>query len=430
MPQENARPEKNAFFQESVIQSFALAFLHEHAASKYAFSESEQAIINIAKDELMQADAVMIRLGGKAGRLGESVVGTGLLEGTLLALDTVGKIGIEIHIVIDAAMRELFDERLYQAKYWPQITVHTILPEESQGIPVALLKQVKGKVILIVDLHGAHDGMPCIQIEDAQGQGHEESVKRIVTLSDLFRVGIRSYAQRGRQRRYADFVEELFGLPSGAIDGEHAQPTLLLSAQDEARYPALAREYGLDGDALLVICFFQSVVIAKCYCRWDEVLALLCEYFVRHFPRQKIDFLIACGPDEQQPEGLKRADLEHDFANFSGVNANVRILARITASLLDLAILTKRALFALSNDTGPSHIAGALRVSTITPYLPGNIYSKKVWAATPWQHGVTLEPNPFSYQQIEAAVLWNHTEIIDSIPPEDLVSEILKNLPA
>ena len=248
-------------------------------------------------------------------------------------------------------------------------------------------------------------------------------------LARLFRVGVRSYAQRGPVRRYADFVEELFTLPKGIIDDEHAQPRILLSAEDDARYAILASELGLDAQAIQIMCFFQSVVLAKCYERWDEVMLLLCEYLAKYFPPQKVEFLIACGPDDDLPMGFKKADMEAWLQDFTGVNNNACVLVRTTSSLRDLAILTKHATLTLANDTGPSHIAGALSTPTVTPYLPGNLYSKHVWSSTPWHRGVTLEKHALTFRELEAAVLWGNTDIINSISPQDLQEAICACLP-
>jgi Glycosyltransferase family 9 (heptosyltransferase) len=321
----------------------------------------------------------------------------------------------------------LFAASSYQEVYWSHIAICSVPHMQNSNEMTRLVRQVQGQHLLVLDLHGAHDGMPSLQIEE-QASDKEGQTRQVITLGHLFRVGVRSYAQRGPQRRYADCVEDLFGLSDGVIEGVQTQPRIRLSEQDEARYPALLQQHRLDANVCRIICFFQSVVIAKCYWRWDEVLMQLCQYLERHFPSQKIDFLIACGPDDLHPEGLRKADFLEEFGDFSGVNQNAQVQVIATASLRDLALLTRHAVLALSNDTGPGHIAGALQVPTITPYLPGNIYSRKVWASTLWHRGVTLDPSPFSYQQIEAAVLWERTDIIDSIPPEQLLEEIVKCL--
>jgi ADP-heptose:LPS heptosyltransferase len=212
------------------------------------------------------------------------------------------------------------------------------------------------------------------------------------------------------------------------IDGLLAQPRIWLSAADEAQYPTLADAFHLRRSAILVVCFFQSIVLAKCYGRWREVLTLLSQQLARSFPQQEVDVLLACGPDEDLPPGVQQADVAEEFSGFTGGNQHLRTLVRATPSLRDLAIIVKHASLVLSNDTGPGHLAGALQVPTIVPYLPGQVYSKMVWASTPWHHGVTLEPNPFSRERIEAAVLWDRTDIIDSIPPEDLVAEAFATL--
>jgi hypothetical protein len=403
------------------IETIELDFLHEHAQDKQPTStEHEQAVIAQVHAALLEADEVFICLGGRAGRLGESVVGTALLEGTLQALHYAGRDGIPVSIIVDKSVLELFNEELYQEDYWSRITIVSITqPEEMEEVVV---KRATGRHVLVVDCHGAHDGMPYLRIQSDQDE------HRITTLARLFRVGIRSYAQRGSDRRYADFIEDLFGLPVQAIPGKQAQPALRLSAQDKARYPELALAFDLNPAALQVICFFQSVVRAKCYERWQEVMLPLCEYMARHFPLQKIDFLLACGPEEDLPESVKKAALIEEFQDFTGMNQNARVLVSTTPSLHDLAILISKAAFVLANDTGPGHMAGALHIPTITPYLPGNIYSKRVWSSTPWHHGVTLEPNPYSYRELESAVIWDNPELVSSIPPEDLLQKVLQCL--
>jgi hypothetical protein len=408
--------------KDLAIETIALDFLHEHAQDKQSIlTEQEQETIARVHTALLEADEIFIGLGGRAGRLGESIVGTALLEGMLQALRYAGRDGIPVFIIVDKSVLELFQAEQYQQDYWPQITIISMTqPEEMEEI---IAQRAIGRHVLVFDGHGAHDGMPYLRVQSDQ-DGHQ-----ITTLARLFRAGIRSYAQRGSERRYADFMQELCGLPAGAISGEQAQPALRLSAHDKARYPDLALAFDLNPAALQIICFFQSVVRAKCYECWQEVMQPLCEYMARHFPQQKIDFLLACGPEDDLPENVKQAALIEEFQDFTGVQQNARVLVRTTPSLRELAILISQAALVLANDTGPGHMAGALHIPTITPYLPGNIYSKRVWSSTLWHHGVTLEPNPYSYRELEAAVIWDNPEPISSIPPEDILQQVLQCLP-
>jgi hypothetical protein len=402
-------------------QTLSMAFLHDYALDKQrGLSEDEQQILHQTKLLFQQADAISIYLGGKAGRLGECIVGTALLHATLQALQAIGKTGIAVTIFVDSGVIELFNELLYQDYYWPQIQIMAAATSMAETDT----QQANGKHRLAIDFHGGHDGMPMLQIEERDDVDCSRSL-----LSDLFRVGVRSYAQRGPMRRYADFIEELFSLPQGTIDSEKAQPTLLLAPEDEVRYAFLSRELHMDSEAIQIVCFFQSVVLAKCYERWDEVMQLLCEYLAQHSPAQKVDFLIACGPDTDLPAGFKKADIAEWLQPFTGVNNNARVLVCSLPSLHDLALLIKHATLVLANDTGPGHIAGALGIHTVTPYLPGNIYSKQVWSSTLWHHGVTLEHHTLTFRELEAAVLWGKTDIINSIPPQDLHTAIQACLP-
>ena len=433
MFQDNSLAENYEFTQQVALRTTTLSFMQNIALDKHhALSEAELETLHAVNEALCHADEIVICLGGKSGRLGECIVGTGFLEGTLRALSYLGKVKIPVTIIVDEHVVELFDEKLYRQKYWPRITILKGSPDQSQNLSLLMACRLKGCNIFIMDFHGANDDAPYLQVLDEHFLSEDRTTilrtVRVTTLAHLFRVGMRSYANRGPHRRYADFIEDLLNLPAGSVDGDLAQPTILLSSEDEARYADLAMGLALRPEALLVICFFQSVVIAKCYPRWDEVLALLADYFAQHFPLQKIDFLVACGPDEQQPEGLKKADLEEDYGLSLGANNAARLLVRAIPSLRDLALIVKHALLVLSNDTGPGHISGALQVPTVVPYLPGNVYAKKVWSSTLWHHGVTVDANMFDSQQLKAAVLWNRTAIIRSISPESLMQEVRKIL--
>lgn len=407
-------------------ETYALDFLHELAGDPTrVLSPQEQRTRLQAAEALKQADEVIIRLGGKAGRLGESVVGTGLLEAMLQAMEQTGKAGTLVQISVDGQVAELFAEKLYQKKYWQNICVRTASSSPLEVLSTEVARE--GKQILIMDFHGGNDGMPAMTTRKSVARG--EATGRVTVLKRLFRVGVRSYAQRGARRRYADFIEDIFALDHGTISSDQAQPAILLSDTEIASYPTIARRYSLRPDALPIVCFFQSIVIAKCYECWDEVMLKLCDYFAGEFPDQQLDFLLACGPDESLPEGLRRGDLQEDFHGFSGVNGNARVIARHTPSLRELAILVSKAMLVLSNDTGPGHIAGALGVPTITAFLPGTIYSKQIWSSSLAHEGVTLEPNPFNYREIEAAVLWGNTRIINCIPSQRLADAAIRRLP-
>jgi hypothetical protein len=406
-----------------------LTFLHDCALDKNRpLTANEQAMLQTIHNHLKQADEIVIGLGGKAGRLGECIVGTALLEGTLQALRHMEKIGTPVHIFVDYRFSEIFDAKNYQDTYWSEISV--ILSKETTDVQQYVTRVSSHRSVVILDFHGANDGMPYLQlIENPSGTRTEQDVHaQIAILGQLFRVGIRSYADRGPERRYADFIEALIALPAGALDGKQVQPRLLVADEGNKRYYQLARTFGLNLESPSIVCFFQSVVLAKCYERWDEVLQLLCAQLALHMPGQKIELVLICGPDSDLPQGMRKADMEEWLGNFHGVEANARVLICTTTSLRDLAILTSHAVLVLSNDTGPGHIAGALGVSTVTPFLPGNIYSQRVWSSTLSHSGVTLEPNPYSFPELEAAVIWGKTDIINRIEPQHLYNAAWRHL--
>lgn len=411
--------------------TYDLTFLRELAHQpKRERSEAERQAMEAARQALVKAGAVVALLGGRSGRLGECVVGTALLESALLALRALGRAGTPVRIVVDSgAAAGLFGAAPYKAAYWPDFAIvpmHAGDTNRALDRALASLDSVSAHDVLVLDLHGDHDGMPALLVEDAEDNGDNDAPAvphRITTLARLFRVGIRDYAERGSLRRYADVAEDLFGLPRDTIDGRAAQPTLRLSDADAARYPALARRLGLRPGVPLVVCFFQSVVAAKCYTRWDEALSSIFAGAACDAPGRRFDILIACGPDDAaHPPGATQADLAATFGAFRGTDENASVTVTITPSLRDLAILVSRAVLVLADDTGPGHIAGALGIPTVTPFLPGNVYSKRVWSSSRYHHGVTLDPSPFTFEQIRDAVLWDSTHVIDSIPPDALAS--------
>lgn len=406
-----------------------LAFLHDYAYDQTrSLSVDEQTLLQAVAQRFREADTLVICLGGKAGRLGESVVGTGLLESVLQARIYLQKEAIAVHILVDEGIATLFQEALYQQRYGPGITIHAV--PQTYDLLTTARRYTTGQALCVLDFHGAHDGMPSLETAIFPSGQNNGSQRQVTLLGQLFRVGIRSYAQRGPERRYADFVTDLLSLPTSALDGQQAQPRLYLSPQDAHYYSELTSKLATDRSTLVIMGFFQSVVPAKCYERWDEVLQLLCAYFAQYFPSQKLTFLLPCGPDQDLPAGIQQADIEEWFQDFAtGTCSNAQMIIT-SVSLQDLAILTSHATIALSNDTGPAHIAGALQVPTVTTFLPGTIYSSQIWSSTLWHYAVTVEPNPYSYRELEAAVVWGRSHIINSIPPEAILRMIIAQLPA
>jgi ADP-heptose:LPS heptosyltransferase len=252
-----------------------------------------------------------------------------------------------------------------------------------------------------------------------------EEIDGDVALMHLSRAGIRYYARHKQPRRYADFIQDLLALPPDAVDPLLAQPRIRPGVLAQARYSVLAEAANWHEESLHIVGFFQSIVTAKCYERWDEVLAGLADLVALHWPGRPMEILLACGPEEQQPDGFHMSDLKATFAGFTGSSQNALLRVERIPSLGDLAVLLSRASLVLSNDTGPGHLAGALSIPTITPFLPGGVYSKEVWASSLWHHGVTLEPSPFTTEAIESAVIWGDTAVINRIPPASIVAEAL-----
>jgi hypothetical protein len=406
----------DAIFEMPWLQHLALD-------NDYLPTEADRQAVEIAHTALLRANTVELHLGGKAGRLGECIVETAFLEGMLSLLEQLSKAGTPVTVFVDGEALSLFHDATYADQFWPGIHFQPAATRAMTGERENTNESGDSvpRHLLALDFHGAHEGVPYLQRS-------EKATSSETTLAQLHRIAVRSYAQRGPQRRYAAFLEDLFGLSEGSVDDLKAQPRIRLNERDEARYSNLAIDYGLTDQATRIICFFQSVVAAKCYETWDDVMTALCEYWARTHLSQRLEFFIACGPNNHQP--VRCEDLAAYFAEFTGAEGNARVIVATTPSLRDLAILLSRAALCLANDTGPGHLAGALHVPTITPYLPGDIYPMRIWASTLWHHGVTLPLDAFTFAEIENAILNSHTDIINSVPARLLAAEAITALEA
>lgn len=147
-------------------QRYELAFLDELArdASRRLMA-SETELLNLARHALEAADAVVLHFGGKAGRLGEAIVGTAFLEGTLQTLAAVGKQHTLLTVIIDGSIAELMSVSEYRARYWSEITVIALAPGEVDRVGLASFASPSARNVLALDFHAEHDGAPYLIIE-------------------------------------------------------------------------------------------------------------------------------------------------------------------------------------------------------------------------------------------------------------------------
>src|SRR5579883_3055101 len=81
-----------------------MSFLQELALNKQlVIAKQDQETLACVSKIFKAANGILIRLGGKAGRLGESIVGTAFLEGILLALDCLHINDVDISKIFKAA---------------------------------------------------------------------------------------------------------------------------------------------------------------------------------------------------------------------------------------------------------------------------------------------------------------------------------------
>jgi hypothetical protein len=147
-------------------QRYELAFVDELAQdASRILTPSEARILRLARHALEAADAVVIHFGGRAGRLGEAIVGTAFLERTLRTLAAVGKQHTPLTVIVDDSIAELMLVSEYRMRYWPQIAVTVAAPDEVDRMCLASFADPTARNILALDFHAEHDGAPYLEIE-------------------------------------------------------------------------------------------------------------------------------------------------------------------------------------------------------------------------------------------------------------------------
>ncbi len=147
-------------------QRYELAFLDELARdASRGLTPAETHALTLAHEALEAADAVVIHFGGRSGRLGEAIVGTAFLEGTLQTLAAIGKQHTPLTVIIDASIAEVMPVLEYRTCYWPEITVIIRSPAEVNTVGLASFADPSARNILALDFHAEHDGLPYLTIE-------------------------------------------------------------------------------------------------------------------------------------------------------------------------------------------------------------------------------------------------------------------------
>lgn len=125
----------------------------------------EAQALGLSREALLSADAVVVHIGGKAGRLGEAIIGTAFLEGTLHALAQVGKRHTPLTVIVDESIAEIVHVAEYRARYWPEIEVVVAAPDAVERMGAASYASVSARHVLVLDFHAGHDGMPYLEVE-------------------------------------------------------------------------------------------------------------------------------------------------------------------------------------------------------------------------------------------------------------------------
>jgi hypothetical protein len=148
---------------------YDMAFLADLAldANRIA-TASETRILDDMRAALEAADAVVIHIGGRSSRLGEAIIGTAFVEGTLQTLVFASKQRTPLTIIIDESIAELVVASEYRRRYWPEIEVVVAAPDGVERNGAASYASVMADNVLVLDFHAQHDGMPSLIIEIAE----------------------------------------------------------------------------------------------------------------------------------------------------------------------------------------------------------------------------------------------------------------------
>jgi hypothetical protein len=148
---------------------YEMSFLDDLASDAgKILTESEQRILANAREALLSADAVIIYIGGKSGRLGEAIVGAAFLEGALQTLAALGKRHTSLRVILDDSIAELAQVSEYRARYWPEIDVIVAAPGDVVRMDAASYIDNTSHNILVLDFHAEHDGIPYLEIEEVE----------------------------------------------------------------------------------------------------------------------------------------------------------------------------------------------------------------------------------------------------------------------
>lgn len=149
-------------------QRYDLDFMSDRALDAGRVpTASERSILRLAREALLAADAVVVHIGGKAGRLGEAIIGTAFLEGTLQTLAYTSRQHTPVTIIVDESIAELVSAAEYRARYWAEIDVIVAAPDDVDRAGAASYASASARNILELDFHAEHDGMPYLEIEQA-----------------------------------------------------------------------------------------------------------------------------------------------------------------------------------------------------------------------------------------------------------------------
>lgn len=299
-------------------------------------------------------------------------------------------------------------------------------------LPTGSMQGINVMVLDFAGFFGDHDMVRGARPKTPEIVTETDGGINITTLKYLFGSAINNYKYNdkitGTQTRYADFVEDLLSLQRNTISPELAQPELVLPEDEQEIYnavrernnlPASSRAGGTRDDEITV--GIEASYEAKTYPveQWIEVIQKLHDLH----PNFRFNILYRRITGDQ---GDQREQQLMSLLRSNGVDSYCGL---VSGSLVEVAIFLKHQRAMLGNDTGASHISGAMGTPAIAleePFGPWN--DMNMWRSTGYLHYLDFN-NAGVLKPREGIILGLHGNAhIGKFPPSFIVQSFEETL--
>ncbi|HEX7042706.1 MAG TPA: glycosyltransferase family 9 protein [Patescibacteria group bacterium] len=350
---------RNISTHELVIPSGrnALNYLSIYANNGGPFfpSEKDLKVRSLLKEKLQNADSVVIQLGGA---LGDTVIQSAYMNGVLASLDSVHRSNVPVTLLIDDDKKALFEGYVSD-----RIKVVGTTLRKSPEDQLQEVAKYTSHASLYVDLSSRSSILGNnfdIAKERAFMTDGKISGKDITCVGNLYMPGQTGYARLGIDRRYGDFVKEIFGVDKLIFPSERARVFLPKSPDYEKIKKGWESQLNTDSQTMQIAVIVESAFSDKQYgaSNWAEAIKQLAATVGYEKPDQKVAVNVIFN-GKSQSKGFEKASLHHAFFDVLRDTGVVGRINYVSDSVKNLSVLLNTQNVVLSNDTGLAHIAAA-----------------------------------------------------------------------